>query len=75
VSDGKGATLPITTRSFFSATGQKEALDFVVGPMRILVRRAGALRCQALHLTRRHRYAAFADLSSDKERLGKAFRR
>jgi hypothetical protein len=26
--------------------------------------------CRALHLSRRHRYAAFADLSSDKERLG-----
>jgi hypothetical protein len=25
----------------------------------------------ALHLTRRHRFAAYADLSSDKERLGK----
>jgi len=28
------------------------------------------VRCRALHLSRRHRYAAFADLSSDKERLG-----
>src|ERR1700693_2428602 len=28
------------------------------------------VRCVALHLTRRHRCAAFADLSSDKERLG-----
>ena len=27
------------------------------------------LRYQALHLSRRHRYAVFADLSSDKERL------
>jgi hypothetical protein len=26
--------------------------------------------CRALHLSRRHRYAAYADLSSDKERLG-----
>ena len=28
------------------------------------------LKCLALYLSRRHRYAAFADLSSDKERLG-----
>ena len=28
------------------------------------------MRWQALYLSRRHRYAAFADLSSDKERLG-----
>ena len=26
--------------------------------------------CLALYLSRRHRFAAFADLSSDKERLG-----
>ena len=30
----------------------------------------GPLRYQALDLSRRHRCAAFADLSSDKERLG-----
>jgi len=29
------------------------------------------LLCLALHLTRRHCCAAFADLSSDNERLGK----
>src|ERR1700685_2890837 len=28
------------------------------------------VNCLALHLTRRHRSAAYADLSSDKERLG-----
>jgi hypothetical protein len=28
------------------------------------------VRRSALHLSRRHRCAAFADLSSDKERLG-----
>jgi hypothetical protein len=30
----------------------------------------GSGRWRALYLSRRHRYAAFADLSSDKERLG-----
>jgi hypothetical protein len=33
------------------------------------------LSCLALHLSRRHRYAAFADLSSDKERLGRGTNR
>jgi hypothetical protein len=28
------------------------------------------MNCLALHLSRRHRFAAYADLSSDKERLG-----
>jgi hypothetical protein len=27
------------------------------------------MNCLALYLSRRHRFAAFADLSSDKERL------
>jgi hypothetical protein len=31
--------------------------------------------CLALHLSRRHRCAAYADLSSDKERLGLGLRR
>jgi hypothetical protein len=31
---------------------------------------SASVRCLALYLSRRHRFAAFADLSSDKERLG-----
>jgi len=37
---------------------------------RLRLDKSASVRCRALHLTRRHRWAAFADLSSDKERFG-----
>jgi hypothetical protein len=37
--------------------------------LEIAIERVGVLLFLALHLSRRHRFAAFADLSSDKERL------
>jgi hypothetical protein len=75
VSDGRGATLAGPT-----------ALIYLLQRARTVVRLPGGrpalsnswldesrlVRCLALHLSRRHRCAAFADLSSDKERLGSA---
>jgi len=36
---------------------------------RLRLDESALVRCRALHLTRRHRCAAFADLSSDKKAL------
>jgi hypothetical protein len=41
-----------------------------VGVSALRLNESTRMNCLALHLSRRHRFAAFADLSSDKERFG-----
>jgi hypothetical protein len=62
---GRGATL-------VDATVRVVVLLSGVGASIFALRldESASVRCRALHLSRRHRCAAFADLSSDKERLG-----
>jgi hypothetical protein len=59
------------TRRFVTES-QKVVLLAGDGPVSMKCRldESAPVPCLALHLSRRHRYAAFADLSSDKERLG-----
>jgi hypothetical protein len=40
-----------------------------VGISALRLNESTRMNCLALYLSRRHRFAAFADLSSDKERL------
>ena len=58
--------------SFF-APGQKVVLLTCGGLSvnQLWLDKPAFVRCRALHLTRRNRCAAYADLSSDKERLRK----
>ena len=63
--DGRGATLDTATARVVLLSGDG------VGVSALRLNESRVVNCLALHLTRRHRSAAFADLSSDKERLGK----
>ena len=75
MSDGRGATLAIaTTLTFSFAECQKVVLLFGAARRRsqchtLRLDELGLVPSPALHLSRRHRCAAFADLSSDKERF------
>src|SRR5271155_4432496 len=72
---GRGATQAAATARIFSAARNQVAVLLTGGGFsveRLRLGESASVRCRALHLTRRHRCAAFADLSSDKERFGKA---
>src|ERR1700685_199862 len=62
--DGRGATLDTATARVVLLSGDG------VGVSALRSNESTLVNCLALHLTRRHRFAAYADLSSDKERLG-----
>src|SRR6202522_2912332 len=62
--DGRGATLDTATARVVLLSGDG------VGVSALRSNESTLVNCLALHLTRRHRFAAFADLASGRERLG-----
>jgi hypothetical protein len=61
VSDWRGATLADATSVAVLLSGGR------TGVSALRLDESTRLNCLALHLSRRHRFAAYADLTSDKE--------